>query len=92
MPILTKLLSATDASLAVLGSVSIIGEYVCYGLVNDVSQTFFIWLGPPAGIISNASVIAFRSMSTKLVCKEEKGEAILKFNAIIKGYVKESVR
>lgn len=76
MPILTKMLSFTDASLAVLGSLSIMGEYVCYSLVNGVSQAFLMWLGPPVGVISNASVIAFRSLSTKLVSKEEKGDAI----------------
>nr|XP_027214660.1 uncharacterized protein LOC113807571 [Penaeus vannamei] len=73
VPILTKMLSFTDASLAVLGSLSIMGEYVCYSLVNGVSQAFLMWLGPPVGVISNASVIAFRSLSTKLVSKEEKG-------------------
>ncbi|XP_063595702.1 proton-coupled folate transporter-like [Penaeus indicus] len=73
VPILTKMLSFTDASLAVLGSLSIMGEYVCYSLVNGVSQAFLMWLGPPVGAISNASVIAFRSLSTKLVSKEEKG-------------------
>ncbi|XP_037795172.1 solute carrier family 46 member 3-like [Penaeus monodon] len=73
VPVLTKSLATTDVLLIILGSASLIGEYICYGLVNGVPQTFLMWLGPPAGIISNASVIAFRSMSTKLVSKEEKG-------------------
>ncbi|ROT74992.1 adenylate cyclase [Penaeus vannamei] len=55
VPILTKMLSFTDASLAVLGSLSIMGEYVCYSLVNGVSQAFLMWLGPPVGVISNAA-------------------------------------
>lgn len=74
VPVLTKSLATTDVLLIILGSASLIGEYICYGLVNGVPQTFLMWLGPPAGIISNASVIAFRSMSTKLVSKEEKGK------------------
>ncbi|XP_069180627.1 proton-coupled folate transporter-like [Procambarus clarkii] len=73
VPFLTRLLSFTDASLVVAGAVSMIGEYLCYGLVNGPPQEFLIWLGPPAGLISNAIVIAFKSMSTKLVTTEEKG-------------------
>ncbi|ROT69738.1 Proton-coupled folate transporter [Penaeus vannamei] len=73
VPILTKMLSATDASLAAVGALSTLGEYTCYSLVSGVAQTFLMWLGPPIGIISNALVIAIRSMSTKLVSKEEKG-------------------
>ncbi|XP_071518601.1 LOW QUALITY PROTEIN: lysosomal proton-coupled steroid conjugate and bile acid symporter SLC46A3-like [Panulirus ornatus] len=73
VPLLTRLVSVTDSLLVVLGSVSIIGEYGCYGLVSDIAKKFLMWLGPPMGIISNASIIAFRSMSTKLVSEEEKG-------------------
>lgn len=73
VPLLTKTVNMTDSLLAVLGSVSIIGEYTSYGLVSDVAYKFFMWLGPPMGILSNASIIAFRSMSTKLVADEEKG-------------------
>ncbi|XP_042230729.1 solute carrier family 46 member 3-like [Homarus americanus] len=73
VPFLTRLLSFTDASLVVLGTVSMISEYVCYGLVSGPSQSFLMWLGPPAGVISNAMVIAFKSMSTKLVTSHEKG-------------------
>nr|XP_053653493.1 proton-coupled folate transporter-like [Cherax quadricarinatus] len=73
VPFLTKLLSFTDASLVVIATVSMIGEYVCYGLVSGPAQTFLMWLGPPAGLISNAIVISLKSMSTKLVKSEEKG-------------------
>ncbi|ROT69739.1 putative proton-coupled folate transporter [Penaeus vannamei] len=73
VPVLTNSLATTDVLLIIMGSTSLIGEYICYGLVSGVSQMFLMWLGPPAGIISNASVIAFRSMSTKIVSKEEKG-------------------
>ncbi|XP_068239194.1 lysosomal proton-coupled steroid conjugate and bile acid symporter SLC46A3-like isoform X2 [Palaemon carinicauda] len=79
VPLLTRLVSMTDSLLVILGSVSIVGEYSCYGLISDVSQKFFMWLAPPIGIISNASIIAFRSMSTKLVEDEEKG----KINAVL---------
>ncbi|XP_042220976.1 proton-coupled folate transporter-like [Homarus americanus] len=72
VPFLTRLLSFTDMSLVVLGTLSMIFEYLCYGLVIGPSQTFLMWLGPPAGIISNVMAIAFRSMSTKLVTKQEK--------------------
>nr|XP_045589067.1 uncharacterized protein LOC123751011 [Procambarus clarkii] len=50
-----------------------IGEYVCYGLVGGPPQAFLMWLGPLASLISNAMVISFRSMSTKLVSGKEKG-------------------
>ncbi|XP_071520098.1 solute carrier family 46 member 2-like [Panulirus ornatus] len=73
VPLLTRMLSFTDPSLVVLGAVSIIGEYVCYGLVMGPPQSFLMWLGPPAGVISNAMVISFKSMSTKLVASKEKG-------------------
>ncbi|KAK4304849.1 hypothetical protein Pmani_023221 [Petrolisthes manimaculis] len=73
VPLLTKAVNMTDSLLAVLGSASIIGEYTSYGLVSDVAYKYFMWLGPPLGILSNASIIAFRSMSTKLVADEEKG-------------------
>lgn len=73
VPLLTRLLSFTDFSLVVMGSVSIIGEYVCYGMITSSAQSFLMWLGPTAGLISNAGVIAFRSMSTKLVGSKEKG-------------------
>ncbi|XP_069959636.1 LOW QUALITY PROTEIN: proton-coupled folate transporter-like [Cherax quadricarinatus] len=73
VPFLTKLLSFTDASLVVTGTISMIGEYLCYGLVSGPAQAFLMWLGPPAGLISNAMVISFKSMSTKLVTSKEKG-------------------
>nr|XP_045619011.1 proton-coupled folate transporter-like [Procambarus clarkii] len=73
VPFLTRLLSFTDASLVVVGTLSMIGEYVCYGLVSGPPQAFLMWLGPPAGLISNAMVISFKSMSTKLVGSKEKG-------------------
>ncbi|XP_064120874.1 lysosomal proton-coupled steroid conjugate and bile acid symporter SLC46A3-like [Macrobrachium nipponense] len=79
VPLLTRLVSMTDSLLVILGSVSIVGEYSCYGLISGVAQKFFMWLAPPIGIISNASIIAFRSMSTKLVDDEEKG----KINAVL---------
>lgn len=79
VPLLTRLGSMTDSLLVILGSVSIIGEYSCYGLISDTAQKFFMWLAPPIGIISNASIIAFRSMSTKLVSEEEKG----RINAVL---------
>nr|XP_027214670.1 uncharacterized protein LOC113807575 [Penaeus vannamei] len=34
VPILTKMLSATDASLAAVGALSTLGEYTCYSLVS----------------------------------------------------------
>nr|XP_045619022.1 proton-coupled folate transporter-like isoform X1 [Procambarus clarkii] len=73
VPFLTRLLSFTDASLVVVGTLSMIGEYVCYGLVSGPPQAFLMWLGPLASLISNAMVISFKSMSTKLVTGKEKG-------------------
>ncbi|XP_042858957.1 proton-coupled folate transporter-like [Penaeus japonicus] len=73
VPLLTRLVSVGDSLLVILGSVSIVGEYGCYGFISGVSQKLLMWLGPPIGVMSNASVIAFRSMSTKLVSAEEKG-------------------
>ncbi|XP_069959716.1 proton-coupled folate transporter [Cherax quadricarinatus] len=73
VPFLTRLLSFTDASLIVVGTVSMIGEYVCYGLVSGPAQAFLMWLGPLVSLISNAMVISFKSMSTKLVTSKEKG-------------------
>ncbi|XP_069180626.1 lysosomal proton-coupled steroid conjugate and bile acid symporter SLC46A3 [Procambarus clarkii] len=73
VPVLTRLLSFTDISLVVVGTLSMIGEYVCYGLVGGPPQAFLMWLGPLASLISNAMVISFRSMSTKLVSGKEKG-------------------
>ncbi|XP_071520085.1 lysosomal proton-coupled steroid conjugate and bile acid symporter SLC46A3-like [Panulirus ornatus] len=73
VPPLTKILAVSDSSLIVMGMLSIVGEYVCYGLVKGTPEAFLMWLGPPVGIVSNASIIAFRSMSTKLVSTKEKG-------------------
>ncbi|XP_066960676.1 lysosomal proton-coupled steroid conjugate and bile acid symporter SLC46A3-like [Macrobrachium rosenbergii] len=70
---LTKLCDIKDTTLALAGSLSIISEYVCYGLVMNKSLSFLLWLGPVAGLISNASIIAFGSMPTKLVGSNEKG-------------------
>lgn len=73
VPLLTRLISVSDPMLIVIGSLSIIGEYCCYGLIGGVATGFYIWLGPPAGLISNASIIAQKSMATKLVASSEKG-------------------
>ncbi|XP_063615444.1 lysosomal proton-coupled steroid conjugate and bile acid symporter SLC46A3-like [Penaeus indicus] len=73
VPLLTRLVSISDTFLVILGSVSIVGEYGCYGFISGARQKALMWLGPPIGVLSNASVIAFRSMSTKLVSAEEKG-------------------
>ncbi|XP_037799540.1 proton-coupled folate transporter-like isoform X2 [Penaeus monodon] len=73
VPLLTRLISVSDPMLIVIGSLSIIGEYCCYGLIGGIATGFYIWLGPPAGLISNASIIAQKSMATKLVSSSEKG-------------------
>ncbi|XP_064080678.1 lysosomal proton-coupled steroid conjugate and bile acid symporter SLC46A3-like [Macrobrachium nipponense] len=73
VPLLTKLCDIRDEGLVVLGSISIITEYVCYGLVTNKSLFYLLWLGPVAGLISNASIVAFRSLPTKLVGSNEKG-------------------
>ncbi|XP_064120862.1 proton-coupled folate transporter-like [Macrobrachium nipponense] len=73
VPILTRLVSITDPMLIVIGSLSLIGEYCCYGFVSGVSLGFFMWLGPVASVISNASIIAHKSLATKLVSPNEKG-------------------
>ncbi|XP_042883336.1 proton-coupled folate transporter-like [Penaeus japonicus] len=73
VPLLTRLISVSDPMLIVIGSLSIIGEYCCYGLIGGMATGFYIWLGPPAGLISNASIIAQKSMATKLVSSTEKG-------------------
>ncbi|MPC31180.1 hypothetical protein E2C01_024462 [Portunus trituberculatus] len=79
VPLLTKSLSFTDTSLIVLGTGSLILEYLFYGLTGGVSMAFLMWLGPPGGLLSNACVIAFKSMATKLVNSQEKG----RINAVI---------
>ncbi|XP_068222628.1 lysosomal proton-coupled steroid conjugate and bile acid symporter SLC46A3-like [Palaemon carinicauda] len=73
VPLMAKLIKIQDAALVVLGSMSMMAEYVCYGMIRNTSQSFLVWLGPVAGLISNACVIAFRSLSTKLVDINEKG-------------------
>ncbi|XP_068239196.1 lysosomal proton-coupled steroid conjugate and bile acid symporter SLC46A3-like [Palaemon carinicauda] len=73
VPILTRLVSITDPLLIVIGSLSLIGEYCCYGFVSGAALGFFMWLGPMASVISNASIIAHKSMATKLVSPSEKG-------------------
>ncbi|XP_068222784.1 lysosomal proton-coupled steroid conjugate and bile acid symporter SLC46A3-like [Palaemon carinicauda] len=73
IPLLTKLCDIKDTTLVVVGSLSMVAEYICYGLVMNKSLFFLLWLGPVAGLISNASTIAFRSMPTKLVGSNEKG-------------------
>ncbi|XP_064080711.1 lysosomal proton-coupled steroid conjugate and bile acid symporter SLC46A3-like [Macrobrachium nipponense] len=73
IPLLTKLCDIKDTSLVVLGSMSIVAEYVCYGFVMNKSLFFLLWMGPVAGLISNASIVAFRSLPTKLVSSNEKG-------------------
>ncbi|XP_066960801.1 solute carrier family 46 member 2-like [Macrobrachium rosenbergii] len=73
IPLLTKLCDIKDTALVLVGSLSIVAEYVCYGLVMNKSLSFLLWLGPVAGLISNASIIAFRSMPMKLVSSNEKG-------------------
>ncbi|KAK8390738.1 hypothetical protein O3P69_010445 [Scylla paramamosain] len=79
VPLLTRSLSFTDTSLVVLGTGSLILEYLFYGLTGGVSMAFLMWLGPPGGLLSNACVIAFKSMATKLVSSQEKG----RINAVI---------
>ncbi|XP_066960671.1 lysosomal proton-coupled steroid conjugate and bile acid symporter SLC46A3-like [Macrobrachium rosenbergii] len=73
IPLLTKLCDIKDTALVLMGSSSIVAEYVCYGLVMNKSLAFLLWLGPVAGLISNASIVAFRSLPTKLVGSDEKG-------------------
>ncbi|XP_066960794.1 lysosomal proton-coupled steroid conjugate and bile acid symporter SLC46A3-like [Macrobrachium rosenbergii] len=73
IPLLTKLCDIKDTTLVLVGSLSTVAEYVCYGLVMKKPLSFLLWLGPVAGLISNASIIAFRSMPTKLVSSNEKG-------------------
>lgn len=73
VPLCSRLLSLKDSILIIIGALSIVSEYVCYGLVGGAAQTFLMWLGPVVSIISNAYIIAFRSMSTKLVNSQEKG-------------------
>lgn len=73
MPLCSRLLTLKDNVLIIVGALSMVAEYVCYGLVSGAAQTFLMWLGPVVSIISNAYIIAFRSLSTKLVGTEEKG-------------------
>lgn len=73
VPLLTRTLSFTDTSLVVLGTASLILEYLFYGLTGGVSMAFLMWLGPPAGLVSNTCVIALKAMATKLVKSQEKG-------------------
>ena len=49
-------------------------RYICYGLSGSAASAFLVWLGPAASLISNASIIAQKSMATKLVQPSEKGE------------------
>ncbi|XP_071520051.1 proton-coupled folate transporter-like [Panulirus ornatus] len=85
VPTLSKWMTFSDSALALLGTVSIMLEYICYGLVN-ADRVFFMWLGPPLGILANANVIAIRSSATKLVRKEEKGESKTVGYNILTGY------
>lgn len=73
VPILIRFISITDPVLIVVGSLSTMGEYCCYGFVSGAAMAFFMWLGPLAGLISNASIIAQKSLATKLVSATEKG-------------------
>ncbi|XP_045132812.1 proton-coupled folate transporter-like [Portunus trituberculatus] len=73
VPLCSKILHIKDTLLIIIGALSIVSEYVCYGLVGSAAQTFLMWLGPVVSIISNAYIIAFRSMSTKMVTSQEKG-------------------
>ncbi|XP_064080713.1 lysosomal proton-coupled steroid conjugate and bile acid symporter SLC46A3-like [Macrobrachium nipponense] len=79
---LTRLCDIKDTTLVFIGSLSIVNEYVCYGLVMNKSLSFLLWLGPIAGLISNASLIAFGSMPTKLVGSNEKGRISAVVSAI----------
>lgn len=74
VPFLCKKLTLSDPSIVLLGSSSLILEYVCYGLVLSPSYWMFVWIGPAVGLLSNAAVIACRSMPTKLVTVVEKGK------------------
>ncbi|KAK7069263.1 hypothetical protein SK128_020524 [Halocaridina rubra] len=73
VPILTRRVSIGDCFLIVVGSLSLIGEYCCYGFVSGLATAFMMWMGPLAGLISNASIIAHKSFATKLVSPAEKG-------------------
>ncbi|MPC95498.1 Solute carrier family 46 member 3 [Portunus trituberculatus] len=77
VPLCSKILHIKDTLLIIIGALSIVSEYVCYGLVGSAAQTFLMWLGPVVSIISNAYIIAFRSMSTKMVTSQEKGTFLL---------------
>lgn len=79
MPLLSSKLSFSDTSLILLGTGSLVLEYLFYGLTSGASTAFLVWLGPLAGLVSNASNIAFKSMATKLVTSQEKGKAARRF-------------
>ncbi|XP_069180881.1 probable peptidoglycan muropeptide transporter SLC46 [Procambarus clarkii] len=72
VPTLSNLLNFSDLALVVLGTVSIMLEYLCYGLVTS-GRGYLLWVGPPLGLLANANIIALRSSATKLVSKQEKG-------------------
>lgn len=73
VPLLSRFGNINDPLLVVIGSLSLIGEYCCYGFISGMSTAFFVWLGPLAGLISNANIIAHKSLATKLVSRTEKG-------------------
>lgn len=90
MPLLTRKLAFSDTSLVVLGAGSLILEYLFYGLTGGVNEAFLMWLGPPAGLVSNACVIAFKSMATKLVTSQEKGEIRIVFMSLVNVQISEN--
>lgn len=80
---LTRRLSFSDTALVVIGAGSIILEYLFYGLTGGLQEACLMWIAPPAGLVSNACVIAFKSMATKLVTSGEKGEAQIVFTSLV---------
>ncbi|XP_076059378.1 lysosomal proton-coupled steroid conjugate and bile acid symporter SLC46A3-like [Oratosquilla oratoria] len=73
VPLFCKFFTLSDSSLVLLGTSSLIFEYISYGLVRSSSDWMFMWIGPIVGILANTTIMACRSMPTKLVTSAEKG-------------------
>ncbi|XP_064092217.1 probable peptidoglycan muropeptide transporter SLC46 [Macrobrachium nipponense] len=73
VPVLSGWLRISDNSLALVGAMSGVVEYVIYGCVTE-DRVFLFWIAPVSALLLNSCTIAQRSMMTKLVGGDEIGK------------------
>ncbi|XP_076042102.1 uncharacterized protein LOC143026001 [Oratosquilla oratoria] len=81
VPLLSKGLQVSDGVLAMLGALSSVADYLCYGLVSS-STVSLIWVAPVLALLVNSCVIAIRSTLSKFVMGDELGKIFAVLGAL----------